>query len=248
MGNDVSFENNRGRGSGSFGFILILLGLIFLAQQVGNFSFDNWWALFILIPALSAFGSGFRMWQRDGKFHYGVFSTFYGGMFPLLVALIFLFNLDWGTYWPLFVIVGGFGTMISGFSFARPADVKVPEALLRHRPWPFFIGLAAFLLGLTFLGNTMGLIDLTAYIPFENWWGVFVLIGALGGFVSAILLYMGRHPTFLVLLSLAGGAAATLVGVIALLELDWRLMNMVTPIILILAGVGLLFGLGRRSE
>jgi hypothetical protein len=248
MGNDVSFENDRRRGSGWFGFILILIGLIFLAQQIGDFSFDNWWALFILIPALSAFGSGFRMWQRDGKFHYGVFSTFYGGMFPLLVALMFLFNLDWGLYWPLFVIVGGFGTMLSGFSFARPAGVKVPEALVRHRPWPLFIGLAAFLLGLTFLGHNLELFDIGAYIPFKNWWGVFVLIASLGGFVTGIMLYIGRQANILVLASLAGGAVAALVGVIAILDLDWRLMNMVTPIILILAGVGLLIGLGRRSE
>jgi len=250
MENDTSTgrERRRDGSPGWLGFILIILGFIFLAQQFGNFSFDNWWALFILIPALSAFGSGFSMWQRDGKFHYGVFSTFYGGMFPLLVALMFMFNLDWGDYWPLFVILGGFGTMLSGLSFARPEEVKVPQALIRHRPWPFFIGLAALLLGLTFLGRNLGIYDLTAYIPFDNWWGVFVLIASLGGFGTALLLYLGRNANILMLTSLAGGAIVALVGIIAILDLNWELMNLVTPIILILAGLGLLFGLGRRSN
>jgi hypothetical protein len=250
MVNNTSTGKDRRRDGnpGWLGFILIILGFMFLFQQFGSFSFENWWALFILIPALSAFGSAFNMWQRDGRFHYGVFSTFYGGMFPLLVALMFLFNLDWGVYWPLFVILGGFGTMLSGLPFARPEDVTVPEALVRHRPWPFFIGLAALLLGLTFLGRNLELFDPTAIIPFDNWWGVFVLIASLGGFGTALLLYIGRHANALVLSSLAGGAIVALVGIIAILELDWELMNMVVPIILILGGIGLLFGLGRRSS
>jgi hypothetical protein len=188
------------------------------------------------------------MWQRDGKFHYGVFSAFYGGLFPLLVALIFLFDLDWSVYWPLFVVLGGFGMLLSGLPFNRPDEINVPNALLQHRPWPFFIGLAGTLLGITFLGQTLGFYDFTALIPFENWWGIFPLIASLGGFGTAIALYVGKSSNYLVLMSLAGGAAVALVGFIAILNLDWRLMNMVTPIILILAGVGLLFGLGRRDR
>ena len=123
----------------------------------------------------------------------------------------------------------------------------MPRALLGHRPWPFFIGLAALLLGLTFLGRNLGVYDLTAFIPFDNWWGVLILIASLGGFGTAILLYIGRQANILVLSSLAGGAIVALVGVIAILDLNWELMNLVTPIILILAGIGLLFGLGRRN-
>ena len=95
----------------------------------------------------------------------------------MMVALMFLFDFDWRTYWPIFVIVPGIGTMISGLPFSRPEDVKVPAALLRHRPWPFFIGLSATLLGITFLGRRLELFDLTQLLPFENWWGV-IPIGA----------------------------------------------------------------------
>ncbi|MBN2043463.1 MAG: hypothetical protein JW757_00470 [Anaerolineales bacterium] len=245
---DSEKKSSRQKGPGPFGFILILLGFILLAQQIGGFSFENWWALFILIPAMSAFGTAIGMWQKDGRFHFGIWSTFYGGLFPLLVAVMFLFNIDWGVYWPLFVILGGFGTFLSGFSFYRPDNIKVPDMLLRHRPWPLFIGLAATLLGLTFLGRNLGWIDVTALIPFENWWGVFILIASLGGFGTALMLYLNRHPNFIVVLNLIAGAAAALPAVIAILNLDWRYMNLVTPVILILAGLGLLLGLGRRKE
>ena len=65
---------------------------------------------------------------------------------------------------------------------------------------------------------------------------------------TALLLYLGRHANALVLSSLAGAAIVALVGIIAILVLDWALMNMVVPIILVLAEIGLLFGLGRRSS
>lgn len=240
--------NPGGKGPGPFGFILILLGVILLAQQVGNFSFHNWWALFILIPALSAFGSGFSMWLKDGRFHYGVFSTLWGGIFPLFVAIMFLFEMDWGVYWPVFIILGGFGMFLSGMPYSRPADVKVPPALLKHRPWPLFIGLSATLLGLTFLFGRMGMIDPADLIPFDNWWGVFVLLASLGGIVTAIMLYIGKHSNFLAMTNLVGGIIVALVGTIAVFDLDWRYMQYVTPIVLIGGGILLLIGVGRRDS
>lgn len=249
MSNDKPSVRERKPDSGSawFGLALIIIGIIFFAQQLGDFQFNNWWAVFILIPAFSAFGSSFRMWQKSGKFHFGVWSTFYGGLFPLMVALMFFFDLDWGKYWPVFVILPGFGTMISGLPFPRPEDIKVPTALLRHRPWPFFIGLSALLLGITFLGRNLNLFEATDLIPFENWWGVFILIPALGGILTAVLLLIGRHSWVLVLINLAGAAAVGLAGFIAIRELDWDMMNMITPVLFILIGIGLLVGFGSRK-
>jgi hypothetical protein len=250
MSNEMSPERkNRKDDSSSIwlGVVLILVGIVFFAQRFGNFELHNWWALFILIPAFSSFGSAVSMWYRDRKFHIGVWSTLYGGVFPLLVALMFLFDFDWGLYWPLFVIVGGFGMMISGLPFPRPKDVKVPTALLKHRAWPFFIGLSATLLGVTFLGRSLDLYDLTTIIPFEHWWGVFILIAALGGVFTGLALLVGGHSFWLAMINFAGAFAAGMAGVVAVLNLDWRLMNMVTPAILILAGLALLVGFGSKK-
>lgn len=229
------------------GVVLVLLGIFFLAQQFGDFSFDNWWALFILIPALSAFGSAFGIWRKAGRFNFGVWSTFYGGLFPLVVALIFLFDFDWGDYWPVFVMLGGIGMFVSGLPFRRPEDENAPLALLLHRPWAIFVGLSALLLGFIFLRMNLGY-DQFPYINFENWWGVFILIPALGGLVTATLLAVGGHSIILVLVNLGLAAVVTLTGMIAVLNLDWELMNMTTPMLLILVGVGLLVGFGGKKK
>jgi hypothetical protein len=245
-----NYDSRRGnRSSGSVGFavVLILLGLLFLAQQIGDFSFENWWALFILIPTLSAFGAAARIWQGRGRFTFAVWSTFYGGLFPLLVAVMFLFNLDWGDYWPLFIILGGFGMFVGGFPFKRPGDENIPGALLRHRPWAMFIGLAGTLLGLTFLGFNLDLIETFPFFDFENWWGIYILIAALGGLVTALLLLVGRHSIFLVALNLAGAAVVAFTGVVALYNLNWDLLNLAFPILMILAGIWLIVGLRGRK-
>ena len=36
-----------------------------------------------------------------------------GGLAPLLVAIIFLFDLDWGRVWPPFLILGGIAMLLS---------------------------------------------------------------------------------------------------------------------------------------
>ena len=248
MSDEMSTKNKNDNSSSIWtGAVLIMVGFVFLAQQFGSFTLRNWWALFILIPAFSSFATAITMWQKDKKFHVGVWSTLYGGVFPLLVALMFLFDFDWGLYWPLFVIVGGVGMMISGLPFPRPQDVRVPDALLKHRAWPFFIGLSGTLLGVTFLGRNLDLFDLTTLIPFENWWGVFILIAALGGIFTGLALLLGRHSFWLAAINFAGAFAAGWAGVVAILNLDWNMMNMVTPVILILAGLALLIGFGDKK-
>jgi len=231
-----------------FGVILILLGILFLAQQFGDFTFNNWWALFILIPVFSAFGTAYGMWRKAGRFNFAVWSTFYGGLFPLLVALIFLFNLEWGDNWPLFVILGGLGMMIGGLPFRRAEDATTPAALLCHRPWGIFVGLSAILLGLRFMGIDLGIIENILFFNVQNWWGIYILIPALGGIVTALLLLFGGHSVVLVLINLALAAVITLAGMVALLGLDWELMNMAAPLILILVGLGLIIGFGGKKD
>jgi hypothetical protein len=247
-GKNKPLKSRPSSGSIWFPVALMIIGFIFLAQQIGNFEFNNWWAFFILIPAFSSFGTAYGIWQRTRRFTFGVWSTFYGGLFPLLVALMFLFNLDWGRYWPLFVILPGVGMMISGLPIKRQEDTKIPAALLCHRPWVFFIGLSATLLGLTFLGMNLDRLETIRYLKTENWWGIFILIPALGGLITAFRLLVGGHSVILTVINLAGAVVIGLTGIVALLNLDWNLLNLVTPIILILAGLGLIVGFGGKKE
>jgi hypothetical protein len=90
------------------GIILISLGMIFLLQNFGFFYISNWWALFILLGTAGAWGSAWHIYQNNGqRITAAVTGPFIGGLFPLVVALIFLFNLDWGVVWPVFLIIAG---------------------------------------------------------------------------------------------------------------------------------------------
>lgn len=253
----VNVQNTRNNQSNSvissrflgFGIVLILLGFIFLASQFGIFSSQNWWALFILIPAFGAFGSAYAIWKNVGSFNFWGWSAFYGGLFPLMVALIFMFDLEWSIYWPLFVILAGFGLlMISGLAFMRLENASIVPALLCHRPWGIFIGLSAVILGLRFLGADMGIVENLIFLEIQNWWGIYILIPALGGLVTALLLLIGGHSVVLMLINLALSAIITLSGMIALLDLDWKLMISAGSMILILVGLGLIFGIKKDQD
>jgi hypothetical protein len=247
-GGEPQEERDRSPRSIFFPLALIAVGVIFFLQQVSDFRLENWWALFILIPAISSFAAAFRLWQRNGYFSFSVYTTFYGGLFPLLVAIIFLLDLDWGDYWPLFVILGGISFMNGGIPVRGPKEEKIPQALIRHRPWSFFIGLSATLLGVTFQLRNLGIIENLPFLPFDNWWGVFILIPALGGLVTAGMLLAGGHSPILALLNLAAAVLVAFVGFVALYNMDWNLINMAFPILLIVVGNGLIVGFKGKSD
>lgn len=95
------------------GLILVAIGVIFLLANTTGFQLHNWWALFILIPALANFGNAWRHYQTDGHLSKGATGSLTGGLILTLVASAFLFNLDWGLIWPVFLIIGGIGALLS---------------------------------------------------------------------------------------------------------------------------------------
>jgi hypothetical protein len=99
------------------GIVLVGLGVIFLLQNFGWFYIGNWWALFILLGTAGAWGSAWHIYHNNGqRITPAVTGAFVGGMFPLAVALIFLFDLDWGTMWPIFLIIAGVSVLSRSFA------------------------------------------------------------------------------------------------------------------------------------
>jgi O-antigen/teichoic acid export membrane protein len=96
------------------GAILILVGVIFLLGQLTSFRLNNWWALFILIPAFGSFAGAWGAYRKHERFNRAVRSSLIGGIILTAVALIFLFELDMGRYWPVFVIIAGVASLLSG--------------------------------------------------------------------------------------------------------------------------------------
>lgn len=93
------------------GLILIALGVIFLLQNLRGLVFDNWWALFILIPAVASLARAWQVYRAAGRWTSAARSALVGGLLLAAVAAIFLFGLNWGIAWPVFLIIAGIGAL-----------------------------------------------------------------------------------------------------------------------------------------
>jgi hypothetical protein len=95
------------------GGLLILLGIIFLAQNLGAFYLFNWWALFILIPAIASFAAAWNSYQANGRLTAAGRGSLVGGGILLAIAVALLFGLDFGLLWPIFLIIGGLVVLLN---------------------------------------------------------------------------------------------------------------------------------------
>jgi hypothetical protein len=95
------------------GGVCIVIGVVFIVRNVAGFSFDNWWALFILIPAIGSLVTSWQMYQRNGRrFTRASRGPLIGGLFLLGLTAVFLFKLDWSRIWPFILILAGLGVLL----------------------------------------------------------------------------------------------------------------------------------------
>jgi hypothetical protein len=92
-----------------------VLGVVFLLRNLGIVAAGgNWWAIFILIPAIAAAGSAITGYRNAGnRLTPAVRGSITAALALTTVALIFLFELDWGVVWPLFVIIAGISALLN---------------------------------------------------------------------------------------------------------------------------------------
>jgi hypothetical protein len=107
----VSQSRPRARSHGggwAGGVILIGLGILLLLQNLASFHLNNWWALFILIPAVGGLGAAWSNYQEAGRrMTRAVRSSLFGALVLMLITAIFLFSLDWFIFGPLLLILAG---------------------------------------------------------------------------------------------------------------------------------------------
>jgi hypothetical protein len=89
------------------GVILILLGVIFLLLSIRGFYLNNWWALFILIPAFGSFADAWNAYSQTGQLTRRVRGGVISGCVFLLITATFLFNWNWGVVLPVLLIIWG---------------------------------------------------------------------------------------------------------------------------------------------
>lgn len=108
MGNgEISRTPNTAYNQRSSGLIMIAVGLIFLFNQFSDLQINNWWALFILLPVVTNWSKVYKIVKEAGTFTPEAIKLGLSSLVPIFVAVIFLFNLDWGKVWPVFIIIGG---------------------------------------------------------------------------------------------------------------------------------------------
>jgi hypothetical protein len=102
--------DRRGGGLGWLaGLLLIGLGALFLLQNEGFLTqFSNWWALFLLLPAIGTLSAALGAYRRNGG-HWTaeVTGPFLGGLLFLGLTTVFLLELNYTWLWSLFLIAAG---------------------------------------------------------------------------------------------------------------------------------------------
>jgi lipoprotein signal peptidase len=108
-----SDSKNRYRNSGGLaaGLVVIAIGVFFLLDNFGiSFGFmqyHNWWALFILIGAVGPLTYAVQRYRAQGKLDGVALHSLVSAVAIVTIALVFLLDLSWNLWWPLFIIYGG---------------------------------------------------------------------------------------------------------------------------------------------
>lgn len=100
----------------ALGLAVVAIGGLLLAKNLGVdlffLDFHNWWAFLILFAAVGPLQLAYRCYRRDGV-GAAMFNALTTAAFIVFIALIFLLDLSFGTWWPAFIIFAGLYMMTS---------------------------------------------------------------------------------------------------------------------------------------
>lgn len=95
------------------GAALIVVGLALLASNVFSISpISNWWAFFIFIPAVVSLNQAWQSYRSHGRLTEKARGKLVGGLLIGAVGFILLFGFNFGSWWPVFLIIIGLGALL----------------------------------------------------------------------------------------------------------------------------------------
>lgn len=98
------------------GLAIVVIGGLLLARNLGFelffLNFHNWWAFFILLAAIGPLQQAFSYYRKEGL-STSVANSLVSAAAIIFIALLFLMDLSFTTWWPVLVIVGGLYMMTS---------------------------------------------------------------------------------------------------------------------------------------
>lgn len=92
--------------------VFIMIGGGLLISNLTSFTFKNWWALFLLIPAGGFMMNAWRDVQENGRLTRRSTGAIIPGIILLTMVAIFLFDLSWTIFWPIILIAVGFSILV----------------------------------------------------------------------------------------------------------------------------------------
>jgi hypothetical protein len=99
-----------------FGGILIVVGVFMLLRNMLGLDFGNWWALFILIPAIASAAKAWQLYQTHGEINEAVRGALVGSVILFFVFAMFFFGFNWAVLWPVLLIVAGISALVGVFA------------------------------------------------------------------------------------------------------------------------------------
>jgi 1,4-dihydroxy-2-naphthoate octaprenyltransferase len=91
--------------------LVIAFGVFFLLGNLGIhaafFEQDNWWAWLILLGALGPLSGAVERYRIVGAVDGEVLHALLAAAAIVMVAVMFILQLSWQQWWPVFVIYGG---------------------------------------------------------------------------------------------------------------------------------------------
>ncbi|MAT41712.1 MAG: hypothetical protein CL609_05170 [Anaerolineaceae bacterium] len=211
--------------------ILILIGVVFLVKRLNLIEIQNWWALFILIPAISSLSNLIQDLRRGISMTAVIAQGILGAIFPAAIAAMLLFNLSWEKFWPIFIILAGFSLLLTGF---LPAGKGLESLIQTIQPWLISSGLAVILTGSLFFVQTINFFNINKFVP--NWWGLPILVAAMGGVIAAYFSFKADKKTKTGI-NLLAALILSIPGFFAILGIQ---ANLVFPLLIIAIGMVLI--------
>jgi LiaF transmembrane domain len=97
-----------------WGGVLIVLGAELLLENMGYKLADNWWALFILIPAFGSYAAAWDQYRQEDRLTRAAAGSLVSGLLFTIMTLIFFFSIDFGMFWPVLLILAGLALLSVG--------------------------------------------------------------------------------------------------------------------------------------
>ncbi|MEJ2288066.1 MAG: hypothetical protein P8Y02_05355 [Deinococcales bacterium] len=100
-------ERRQGRDRVGLGVLLVAVGALLLLRDSFGVTFQDWWVVFLLVPAAAFLYRAYNGYRASGSFDREVVRHATPGVVLVIVSVVFLFGLSWNLMGPLLLIFLG---------------------------------------------------------------------------------------------------------------------------------------------